>query len=129
MTPAFWKGRRVLVTGHTGFKGAWLAFWLTQLGAKVAGVSLPPDSDPNLYGILGLSKLTTTRLFDVNDGAMLAEFLDEFNPSIVLHLAAQALVRTSYDDPVETFATNVLGVVSLLDAVRSVPSATVVPPL
>ena len=122
MDRAFWQGRRVLVTGHTGFKGAWLAFWLAELGAKVFAVALPPDSDPDLCSLLELPKLITSRLFDINDREALAEFVSASRPEIVLHLAAQALVRHSYRQPIETFATNVLGVVTLLDVIRQAPS-------
>jgi len=118
----FWKGRRVVVTGHTGFKGAWLAFWLAELGAEVWGLSLPPESAPNLFMQLGLDGLTHSTLSDINDRPALDRFLSRAKPDVVFHLAAQALVRPSYVRPVETFATNVLGTVQLLDALRSVGS-------
>lgn len=126
VTPAFWSGRRVLVTGHTGFKGAWLCHWLHELGAQISAVSLPPDTDPSLYTILGLRRLIHERLFDINDRAALAALLAEQKPEIVFHLAAQALVRRSYRQPVETFATNLLGIVTLLDAVRRASSVRAV---
>jgi CDP-glucose 4,6-dehydratase len=126
VTPGFWSGRRVLVTGHTGFKGAWLCQWLYELGAQISAVSLPPETDPSLYSILGLGRLVVERLFDINDGPALAELLAEQKPEIIFHLAAQALVRRSYQQPVETFATNVLGIVTLLDAVRRCPSVRAV---
>ena len=126
VTPAFWSDRRVLVTGHTGFKGAWLCHWLDELGAQISAVSLPPDTEPNLYSILGLGRRLAEGLFDINDGAALAALLVEQKPEIIFHLAAQALVRRSYRQPVETFATNVLGIVTLLDAVRRCPSVRAV---
>ena len=122
MTPDFWKGRPVLVTGHTGFKGAWLAAWLDTMGARVTGYALAPEGEPNLWSLLGLDGRVASHLADINDTAALARVLAEARPEVVIHLAAQALVRPSYDRPVETFATNVLGVVSLLDAIRAAPS-------
>lgn len=123
---SFWRGRRVLVTGHTGFKGAWLSLWLAELGAEVYAVALPPDSEPNLCSLLDLPRRVTTRLFDINDRDALTQFMSEARPEIVLHLAAQALVRQSYKSPVETFASNVLGIVTLLDVVRQSPSVAAV---
>lgn len=121
MTPAFWKDRRVLVTGHTGFKGAWLCLWLTRMGAKVSGLALEPDTDPNLWTLLGL-KNVQSHICDINDASAVATCLAQEKPEIVLHLAAQPLVRRSYREPIETFATNVMGVVTLLDAIRQAPS-------
>lgn len=126
MEPGFWQGRRVLVSGHTGFKGSWLCAWLSSLGAKVSGVALPPDTSPSLYELLGLESTVSSRLFDINDRARLAELLQESQPEIVFHMAAQSLVRASYVDPVGTFATNVVGTVTLLDAIREVPSVRAV---
>ncbi len=121
ITPAFWRDRRVLVTGHTGFKGAWLSLWLHRLGAKVFGLSLPPESVPNLWDLLRLSEVRH-EIGNVADSSLIASLMDEVRPEIVLHLAAQSLVRRSYRDPIETFTTNVLGVVSLLSAVATIPS-------
>jgi CDP-glucose 4,6-dehydratase len=114
----FYRGRRVLVTGHTGFKGAWLCEWLLGLGAKVTGYSLPPPTTPSLFEQLGLAAQVDHCLGDVNDRAQLARVVAEAQPEVVFHLAAQSLVRQSYAEPVETFATNVMGTVHLLEALR-----------
>lgn len=121
LNPDFWRGRRVLVTGHTGFKGAWLSFWLAEWGAELVGVALSPTSTPNLFEILGNGRRVRTVFADINDRVSLARLMAEHRPEIVLHLAAQAIVRASYQEPVETFETNVVGVVTLLDVVRQVP--------
>ncbi|MCC2608523.1 CDP-glucose 4,6-dehydratase [Neorhizobium petrolearium] len=121
----FWAGKRVLLTGHTGFKGTWLSIWLARLGASVTGISLPPETEPNLF-TLARPELAASHFQDIRDAARLAELVRMASPEIVLHLAAQALVRPSYQDPLGTFATNVLGTANLLEAVRSVPSARVV---
>jgi CDP-glucose 4,6-dehydratase len=117
----FWSGRKVLLTGHTGFKGAWLACWLNRLGAQVHGFSLAPTEDNVLQGLLD-NEFVDQRYADLRDHAATAEAIETFQPEIVLHLAAQALVRRSYADPVETFASNVMGTVHLLEAVRKSPS-------
>ena len=121
VAPGFWAGRRVLVTGHTGFKGAWLTFWLAEMGAELSGLALAPATDPNLHDMLGLPGRGRFVHTDINDRPALDRLMAEARPEIVLHMAAQALVRPSYDSPVETFATNVLGTVSVLDAVRRCP--------
>lgn len=129
MSADFWQGRRVLVTGHTGFKGGWLTFWLAELGAEIVGIGLAPSSSPNLYDLLGLADRCQSTIGDINQPGALAAPIDRFHPEIVIHMAAQALVRPSYDDPIGTYETNVLGVVRLLDAVRrsdSVKSVVVV---
>lgn len=122
IAPGFWKGRSVLVTGHTGFKGAWLALWLHSLGAKVSGYALAPNTNPSLFSLLNLGARIPTTLADINDRAALDAHLAAHSPQVIFHLAAQPLVRLSYATPVETFATNVVGTVNLLDAVRRVPS-------
>ena len=122
---AFWAGRRVLITGHTGFKGAWLALWLEQLGADVLGVALPPATQPSLFALARVESGMQSRFLDIRDGAALAEAMRSFAPEIVLHLAAQALVRAGYRDPVDTFATNVMGTVNVLEAMRGLASVRV----
>jgi CDP-glucose 4,6-dehydratase len=116
LRPAY-SGRRVLVTGHTGFKGAWLCEWLLQLGAKVHGLALLPE-ERSLFTALSLGRRMTHTVLDIRDGAALRGHVGALQPEIVLHLAAQPLVRLSYREPAETFATNVLGTANLLDAVR-----------
>lgn len=117
----FWCGRRVLLTGHTGFKGAWLALWLEKLGAEVHGIALPPEGKRDAFVSFQpwpFSSLTE-RMIDIRDASPLTAAVREIRPSVVLHLAAQALVRRSYQDPAGTFATNVQGTIHLLDAVRA----------
>ena len=123
--PAFWAGRRVLLTGHTGFKGAWLALWLLQLGARVEGLALPPEGNPSLYGALELERSFTeqfrSRLLDLRHAEAVAAAVRDSRPQVVIHLAAQALVRRGYADPLGTWATNVQGSLHLLEALRAVP--------
>ena len=115
---AFWQGRRVLLTGHTGFKGAWLSLWLEQLGAEVHGLALPPDSEPALFPALAPFAKQRSELADLRDPARVASIVREARPQIVIHMAAQPLVRRSYREPIETYATNAMGTVHLLDALR-----------
>lgn len=122
MDAAFWSGRRVFVTGHTGFKGAWLSLWLQQLGCETNGFALEPPTDPCLFMSAGVARGMNDLRGDVRDVLALSTALKRAKPEIVFHLAAQPLVRTSYAQPVETFVTNVLGTVHLLEAVRHVPS-------
>ena len=117
--PAFWNGRRVLVTGHTGFKGSWLTLWLRSLGAHVTGFSAPLPAGPSLYELARVGEGIETHEGDVRDAAALAEVVRAAAPEIVLHLAAQPIVRRSYREPAETFEANVLGTAYLLDALRS----------
>ncbi len=121
--PAFWRRKRVLVTGHTGFKGAWLCAWLRHMGAEVGGFALAPDTTPNLCVLIGIEAEIDAVRGDIRDAAVLAQALRRFAPDIVLHLAAQALVRRSYLEPAENFATNVMGTANLLEAVRAAPTA------
>ncbi|MDX2143327.1 MAG: CDP-glucose 4,6-dehydratase [Rhodospirillaceae bacterium] len=114
----FWAGKRVLVTGHTGFKGAWLAFWLARLGARVTAIALPPSTTPNLFDLLKLSGSIESQLVDIRDFAKTSAIIKSAKPEIVLHLAAQALVRTSYQSPLETFATNIMGTAHILEVLR-----------
>ncbi len=125
MNQAFWSDKRVLLTGHTGFKGAWLTLWLQRLGAKVTGVSLAAE-EPSLFRTLEPWRDLDHYEHDIRDADGLATIVRDAKPDIVLHLAAQALVRVGYADPVGTFETNVMGTVNLLDAVRRYPSAEAV---
>lgn len=126
MNRDFWRGKRVLVTGHTGFKGSWLSLWLHDLGADVIGYALPPESDRGLYVLAGVDDLVTSVEGDVRDADHLVRVFTEHRPDVVLHLAAQALVRRSFADPTETYATNVMGTVNVLEAARRVPGARAV---
>ncbi|MFO1433592.1 MAG: CDP-glucose 4,6-dehydratase [Candidatus Competibacteraceae bacterium] len=119
MTPAFWAGKRVLLTGHTGFKGGWLSLWLQQLGADIVGYALEPPTQPSLFELARVGPgMRESILGDVRDPAHLQTVFARSQPEIVFHLAAQPLVRDSYQFPVETYATNVMGTVHLLEAVR-----------
>jgi CDP-glucose 4,6-dehydratase len=115
---ATYAGKKVFLTGHTGFKGSWLLYWLHLLGATIKGYALPPDSNPSLFGLLGGEQLCKSVLADLNDRVRLEKELLDFQPDFIFHLAAQPLVRLSYDLPVETFATNAIGTANLLDAAR-----------
>lgn len=114
----FWSGKRVLVTGHTGFKGGWLALWLQRLGAQVMGYSLPAPTQPSLFETARVSESIQGVIADIRDLQRLTSVFRDFSPEVVFHLAAQPLVRASYDSPVETYSTNVLGTVHVLEAVR-----------
>lgn len=114
----FWRAKRVLLTGHTGFKGAWAAKCLQRLGAEVSGISLEPEDKPALFDLLVPWEGLDSRILDIRDGAALKAAVHEIKPQIVIHMAAQALVRRSYREPVDTVATNVLGTVNVLEALR-----------
>jgi CDP-glucose 4,6-dehydratase len=116
--PSFWAGRRVLLTGHTGFKGAWLSLWLQSLGAHLTGLSAGPPTQPSLYELAGVGADMDELVCDVRDSEAVARGLRSARPEVVLHLAAQPLVRRSFRDPVLTYAVNVLGTVNLLESVR-----------
>ena len=122
---AFWRGKRVLMTGHSGFKGSWLTLWLTRLGANVTGISLPPVTTPNLFSEAGIGALCASHFCDIRDAAALAALVKVAKPEIVLHLAAQPLVRESYKYPLATFAANAMGTVHLLEALRGTGSVRV----
>ncbi|MDC3087406.1 CDP-glucose 4,6-dehydratase [Paracoccaceae bacterium] len=126
MNPSFWFRKKVFMTGHTGFKGSWLSLWLQQLGAEVTGYALPPPSNPNLFECINVAQGMTSIIGDILDGALLANAVLQAKPDIVIHLAAQPLVRQSYVDPVVTYSTNVMGTVQLLEAVRQTPSVRAV---
>jgi CDP-glucose 4,6-dehydratase len=122
----FWERRRVFVTGHTGFKGSWLTLWLSHLGASITGYSLDPPTKPNLFEIAGIADLCHSLTGDIRDLKFLTEAMKEADPEVVVHLAAQALVRASYRDPVGTYTTNVLGTLNVLESVRSCSSVRAV---
>lgn len=121
MTPQFWRGKRVFLTGHTGFKGSWLSLWLQQLGAEVTGFALAPPTTPSLFEAARVAKGIRSVLGDVRDLVALREAMRAATPQIVIHMAAQSLVRHSYVEPVETYAVNLMGTVNLLEAVRQTP--------
>ena len=118
----FWNGKKVLITGHTGFKGSWLAFWLKMLGADVCGYALAPETKPSLFENLELEKRMDSVIGDVRDSAKFEKTVESLQPEIVFHLAAQSLVRKSYRQPVETYAINVIGTINILEAVRKTGS-------
>lgn len=115
---SFWKNKRVLITGHTGFKGAWLSLWLLNFQATVIGLSLEPDSQPNLFEQLALSQVLESHIADIRNAAYVKELIKKTKPDIVFHLAAQPLVRRSYNQPVFTWETNVLGTINVLEALK-----------
>lgn len=120
--PNFWAGKRVFLTGHTGFKGSWMALWLQQMGAHVTGFALVPPTEPALFNVARVEDGMTSIIGDIRDREPLEQALLAADPEIVIHMAAQPLVRASYDDPVGTYATNVMGTVHLLEAVRKASS-------
>ncbi|GLK59733.1 CDP-glucose 4,6-dehydratase [Azotobacter vinelandii DJ] len=121
----FWQGKRVLLTGHTGFKGGWLALWLQRLGAVVTGIALPPQTRPNLFELARVADGMHSHFADIRDAAKLMEIVQAAQPEVVFHLAAQPLVRASYREPVATFASNVMGTVHVLDSMRGLDSVRV----
>jgi len=116
----FWQGKRVFLTGHTGFKGGWLALWLEEMGAEVRGYALPAPTEPSLFDAAKVSHGLFSEEGDIRDFLHLRESMAKFKPEIVFHMAAQPLVRLSYDDPIETYSTNVMGTVYLLEAIKQV---------
>ena len=114
----FWSGKRVLLTGHTGFKGAWAGRWLAKLGADVTGLALAPEQCKNLFSMLGEDHLVASHIADLRNASLTAEIVAQSQPEFVFHMAAQSLVRFSYANPVQTFDSNVMGTVHLLDALR-----------
>lgn len=125
MNPHFWRNRTVFLTGHTGFKGSWLSLWLQKHGARVIGYALPPPTNPSLYDLARVDAGMDSIIGDVRDLASLRNAMVDAAPDVVIHMAAQPLVLYSYEHPVETYATNVMGTVHLLEAVRSCPSVRV----
>ena len=126
MNPAFWSGKRVFVTGHTGFKGSWLCLWLQSLGAELTGFALPPPTQPSLFEQARVSAGMRSILGDIRELAHLQQAMQAARPEIVIHMAAQPLVRCSYQNPVETYATNVMGTVHMLESVRHTPEVRAV---
>jgi CDP-glucose 4,6-dehydratase len=122
----FWKDRRVFLTGHTGFKGSWLSLWLSSLGANVVGYALEPPTSPSLYEQTNVASCLHSIIGDIRDLPRLTAAIAEFEPEVILHLAAQSVVRTGYENPVETYATNVMGTVHLFEAVRTLNRRCVV---
>jgi CDP-glucose 4,6-dehydratase len=123
----FWRGKKVFITGHTGFKGSWLCLWLTTLGAEVFGYALDPPTDPSLFSVVRLEELlAANNLADIRSGDQLVLAMQQAEPDVVIHLAAQPLVLQSYQQPAETYGTNVMGTVNLLEAVRQCRSVKAV---
>ena len=117
----FWQGKHVFLTGHTGFKGGWLSVWLTSMGAKVTGYALAPNTKPSFFEVVGVaSLLEKNHIADIRDLSLLKLAMERANPDILIHMAAQPLVRHSYEDPLETFSTNVMGTVNVLESARKI---------
>jgi CDP-glucose 4,6-dehydratase len=121
----FWHGRRVLLTGHSGFKGSWLSIWLARAGARVTGLSLQPDTTPNLFELARVGELVESHVCDIRDPVQTAAVIHQAKPEIVFHLAAQSLVRPGYANPLQTFATNTMGTAHMLDALRGLSDVRV----
>ena len=124
--PNFWQGKSVFLTGHTGFKGSWLSLWLKNLGAKLIGYSLPPPTDPSLFELVGIADNMVSIQGDVLNFENLKSAIKKYKPEIVIHMAAQSLVRYSYNHPLETYMTNVIGTANILEAVRQTGGAKAV---
>lgn len=118
----FWQGKRVFITGHTGFKGSWLSLWLSEMGAIVKGYALPPPTNPSLFEEAKVDEVIVSQIGDIRDFETLQTSMEEFNPDVLFHLAAQPLVRQSYKDPLETYDINVIGTAKVLEASRSCSS-------
>jgi CDP-glucose 4,6-dehydratase len=122
VNPHFWFNKRVLLTGHTGFKGAWMSLWLHYMGAKIQGFALAPPTSPSLFEEANLTDLMQSSLGDIRDFGAVSKLVKDFKPEIVFHMAAQPLVRYSYDAPLETYTTNVMGTAHVLESIRSIDS-------
>src|SRR3990167_468694 len=126
MTISFWKNRRVLITGHTGFKGAWLSLWLQELGADIGGIALEPNTNPNLFSLAHVGSNMQSHIVDVCEFKLIEKIIHDFKPEIIIHMAAQPLVRYSYHNPIETYATNVMGTAYVLEAAKTTESVKAV---
>jgi CDP-glucose 4,6-dehydratase len=126
VTSDFWRDKRVLLTGHTGFKGAWMSLWLHSMGAKVQGFALAPPTSPSLFVEAKVGDLIQSNLGDIRDFAAISKVVKDFKPEVVFHMAAQPLVRQSYDEPIETYAINVMGTAHLLESIRSIDTVRAV---
>ena len=126
MIADFWLGKRVFLTGHTGFKGSWLSLWLQSLGSEVTGYALSPPTTPNLYEVADVAQNMTSIIADIRDLPKLHNAMQTARPDIVIHMAAQPLVRQSYLEPIETYSTNVMGTLNILESVRNIPSVKAV---
>ena len=126
MDKKFWIGKKVLLTGHTGFKGAWMAIWLSKMGADVTGISLTPSTNPNLFECANISSLINSNICNICNLVALVDVVNSSRPDVIFHFAAQSLVREGYIDPISTFATNILGTANILESVRSSSSVKVV---
>jgi CDP-glucose 4,6-dehydratase len=122
VSPSFWNGKRVFVTGHTGFKGSWLSLWLQQMGAIVKGYSLEPVTTPNLFTQAKVSQNMESEIGNITDLNHINQSMVSFNPDVLIHMAAQPLVRLSYQEPVLTYATNVMGTVNVLESAKNCPN-------
>lgn len=120
LNPDFWRGKRVLLTGHTGFKGSWMSLWLQSMGASLHGLALQPPTSPSLFDEAHVAEGMRSHIGDIRDFATVQRIMNEVRPEIIIHMAAQPLVRYSYQAPVETYATNVMGTVHVLEAARQV---------
>jgi CDP-glucose 4,6-dehydratase len=126
VTSDFWRDKRVLITGHTGFKGAWMSLWLHSMGAEVQGFALVPPTSPNLFEEAKVGDLIQSSLGDIRDFASISKVIKDFKPEVIFHMAAQPLVRYSYDEPLLTFATNVMGTAHLLESIRTIDTVLAV---
>jgi CDP-glucose 4,6-dehydratase len=126
LKPEFWRGKRVLLTGHTGFKGSWMSIWLKSMGVELQGLALPPPTTPSLFVEAKVAQGMVSNIVDVRDFDSVQKVIGNFKPEIVIHMAAQPLVRYSYRNPIETYATNVMGTVHLLEAIRQTKTTKVV---
>jgi CDP-glucose 4,6-dehydratase len=126
VNPSFWNGRRVFITGHTGFKGSWLSLWLQNCGAEITGFSLPPPTQPNLFECTKVDRYMNSIIGDIRDVDSIEFAVKAASPEIVIHMAAQPIVRRSYIDPVETYLTNIMGTVNLLESIKQIQHAVAV---